>query len=52
MGSTSSRELISPEEDNFSSRFTYIRNKGDINFYIENISGKEYATKIIVCDTI
>jgi hypothetical protein len=51
MGGSNTKSLITPEADNFYSRFTYVRNKGPINFYIENISSKEYATKTIVCDT-
>ena len=52
MGNSNNRQFTTPEMDDFSSRFTYVRNKGDISFYIENISSKEYASKTIVCDTI
>lgn len=51
MGVSNTRQLMTPEADDFSSRFTYVRNKGPVSFYIENISSKEYATKTIVCDT-
>ena len=51
MGASNNRQLPTPERDGFSSHFTFIRSKGDTSFYIENLTSKEYATKIINLDT-
>ena len=40
MGISNTRQLPTPEMEGFPSRYTFLRSKGDVNFYVENLTSK------------